>query len=36
VFVGIWVFVIRIIYIVEGDNIWNYIKEVWDWYKTFL
>ncbi len=25
-----------IIYAVEGDNIWNYLKDVWSWYKTLF
>lgn len=24
------------IYAVQGDNIWNYLKDFWDWYKTLI
>ena len=24
------------IYAVQGDNIWNYLKDSWNWYKTLL
>lgn len=24
------------LYAVEGDNIRNYLREVWDWYKTLF
>ncbi len=25
-----------IIYAVQGDNTWNFLKDVWSWYKTLL
>ena len=25
-----------ILYAIEGDNIWSFIKETWDWYKTLF
>ncbi len=25
-----------IIYAVEGENFWNYLKDAWDWYKTLF
>ena len=32
------VFVIEFccIYAVKGDNIWNYFKDCWNWYKTLF
>ena len=24
------------IYAVQGDNIWNYLKDIWEWYITLL
>ncbi len=36
IYVTILVIEFCIIYAVEGDNTWNYIKEVWNWYKTLI
>ncbi|MDE7454162.1 MAG: hypothetical protein K2N22_07125 [Clostridia bacterium] len=35
-FVGVTVIEFCCIYAAEGDNIWSYLKGVWDWYKTLL
>ncbi len=42
ILIGILIFVAVIVvefccvYAVQGDNIWNYLKEVWEWYITLL
>ncbi len=36
VFVAILVIEFCCIYAVQGDNIWNYLKDVWNWYKTLF
>ena len=35
-FVTVIVIVFCCIYAVQGDNIWNYLKEFWNWYKTLF
>ncbi len=35
-FVAVIVIIFCCIYAVQGDNIWNYLKDAWEWYKTFL
>lgn len=36
VFVAVIVIEFCCIYAVQGDNIWNYLKEFWNWYKTLF
>lgn len=38
IFIYVAVIVIEFccIYAVQGDNIWNYIKDFWSWYKTLF
>lgn len=35
-FVSVTVIEFCCIYAVQGDNIWNYLKDFWDWYKSLL
>jgi len=35
-FITVIVIVFCGIYAVQGDNIWNYLKNVWNWYKKFF
>ncbi len=32
IFVTVLIIEFGCIYAVEGDNIWNYLKDVWNWY----
>ena len=42
IIIGIMLFITLIvieiwcIYAVEGENIWNFFKEYWNWYKTLF
>ncbi len=35
-FVTVIVIEFCIIYAVQRENFWNYLKDVWDWYKTLF
>ena len=36
VYVAIAVIEFCCIYSWQGDNVWNYLKECWDWYKKLF
>lgn len=36
IFIAIIVIELCCIYAVHGDNIWNYFKDVWEWYKILF
>ena len=36
IFLAILLIEFAIIYAVEKENTWNYIKEVWEWYSTLF
>lgn len=36
IYVAIVVIEFCCIYAVQGDNVWNNLKEFWDWYKTLI
>ena len=36
IFISIVVIEFCCLYAVLGDNIWNYLKDFWEWYKTLL
>lgn len=36
IYVAIVVIEFCCIYAVQGDNVWNHLKEFWDWYKTLF
>ena len=36
IYVAVLIIEIGCLYAVQGDNIWNYLREVWDWYKALF
>ncbi len=36
IFVAVLVIEFCCLYAVQEDNIWNYLKEVWEWYSTLF
>lgn len=36
IYIAVLVIEVGVIYAVQGDNTWNYLKEVWEWYSTLI
>ncbi|MDE7082401.1 MAG: hypothetical protein K2O89_01695 [Clostridia bacterium] len=36
IFIAIIAIEFGCLYAVQGDNIWNYLKDFWEWYKTLF
>ncbi len=36
IYVAVLIIEIGCLYAVKGDDVWNYLKDVWDWYKTLF
>ena len=36
IYVAVLIIEIGCLYAVKRDGVWNYLKDVWDWYKTLL
>ena len=36
IYVAVLVIEFICLYAVKGDDVWNYLRDVWSWYKTLL